>query len=65
MSKELTDLFKNTEISEAQNFSSIKISLAFFFFFTELLDLKKMVYFVQEFLAQLKIMNVCVENINV
>ena len=28
MSKELTDLFKNTEISEAQNFSSIKISLA-------------------------------------
>ena len=28
MSKELTDLFKNTEISEAQNFNSIKISLA-------------------------------------
>ncbi len=28
MKKELTDLFKNTEISEAQNFSSIKISLA-------------------------------------
>ncbi|MDC3069055.1 DNA-directed RNA polymerase subunit beta' [Candidatus Pelagibacter sp.] len=28
MSKELTDLFKNSEISEAQNFNSIKISLA-------------------------------------
>ena len=30
---------------------------------TEHLDQKKMVYFVQEFLDQLKIMNVCVENI--
>jgi len=28
MKKELTDLFKNSEISEAQNFSSIKITLA-------------------------------------
>ena len=28
MKKELTDLFKSTEISEAQNFNSIKISLA-------------------------------------
>ncbi len=28
MKKELTDLFKNNEISEAQNFNSIKISLA-------------------------------------
>ena len=28
MKKELTDLFKNTAISEAQNFNSIKISLA-------------------------------------
>ena len=28
MKKELTDLFKNTEISESQNFNSIKISLA-------------------------------------
>ena len=28
MKKELTDLFKNSEISEAQNFNSIKISLA-------------------------------------
>ncbi len=28
MKKELTDLFKNTEISDAQNFNSIKITLA-------------------------------------
>jgi len=28
MSKELTDLFKNSEILETQNFNSIKISLA-------------------------------------
>ena len=28
MKNELTDLFKNTEISEAQNFNSIKITLA-------------------------------------
>ena len=28
MKKDITDLFKNTEISETQNFSSIKISLA-------------------------------------
>ena len=28
MKKELTDLFKGNEISEAQNFNSIKISLA-------------------------------------
>ena len=28
MKKELTDLFKNSEISEAQNFNRIKISLA-------------------------------------
>jgi len=28
MKKELTDLFKNNEVSEAQNFSSIKITLA-------------------------------------
>ena len=26
--KEITDIFKNSEISEAQNFNSIKISLA-------------------------------------
>ena len=30
----------------------------------ELLDQKKMVFFVQEFLDQLKIMSVCVENTN-
>ena len=28
MKKELKDLFKDSEISEAQNFSSIKITLA-------------------------------------
>ena len=28
MSKELSDLFKSSEISEAQNFNSIKITLA-------------------------------------
>ena len=28
MKKELTNLFKNTEISESQNFNSIKITLA-------------------------------------
>ena len=28
MKKELTDLFKNSEISESQNFNSIKITLA-------------------------------------
>ena len=28
MSNEITDLFKNTEISDTQNFSSIKITLA-------------------------------------
>ena len=28
MSKELTDLFKSAEIAEAQNFNSIKITLA-------------------------------------
>ena len=28
MSKEISDLFKNTDISDAQNFNSIKITLA-------------------------------------
>ena len=28
MSKELSDLFKSSEISEAQNFNSLKISIA-------------------------------------
>ena len=79
MKKELTDLFKNTEISEAQNFNSIKISLASpekikSWTYGEIknpkqltiehLDLKKMVYFVQEFSVQSKITNVCVENIS-
>ncbi len=77
MKKELTDLFKNTEISEAQNFNSIKISLASpekikSWTFGEIkkpetinyrtFRPEKMVYSVQEFLGQLKIMNVCVEN---
>ena len=67
MKKELTDLFKNSEVSEAQNFNSIKITLASpeklnlglmvklknqKQLITELLDQKKMVYFVQEFLVQ-------------
>ena len=67
MKKQLTDLFKNNEISEAQNFSSIKISLASpekikSWTYGEIknqkqltiehLDLKKTVYFVQEFLDQ-------------
>ena len=77
MSRELSDLFKEKSVSETQNFNSIKITLASpekikswtygeikkpEQLTTELLDLKKMVYFVQEFLAQSKIMNVCVEN---
>ena len=28
MSKQISDLFKNSDISEAQNFNSIKITLA-------------------------------------
>ena len=78
MSKEITDIFKNSEISEAQNFNSIKITLAspekikswtygeiknLKQLITEHLDQKKMVYFVQEFLDQSKIMNVYVGNI--
>ena len=79
MKKELTVLFKNTEISEAQNFNSIKISLASpekikSWTFGEIkkpetinyrtFRPEKMVYFVLEFLDQLKITNVCVENTN-
>ena len=75
MKKELTDLFKNSEISEAQNFSSIKITLASpgkikSWTYGEIkkpetinyrtFRPEKMVYFVREFLDQLKIMNVCV-----
>ena len=65
MKKELTDLFKNSEVSEAQNFNSIKITLASpekikswtygeikkpETITIELLDQKKMVCFVLEFL---------------
>ena len=65
MKKELTDLFKNSEVSEAQNFNSIKITLAspeklnlghmvklknLKLLTIELLDQKKMVCFVLEFL---------------
>ena len=79
MKKELTDLFKNTEISEAQNFDSIKITLASpekikSWTFGEIkkpetinyrtFRPEKTVYSVLEFLDQSKITNVCVENIN-
>ena len=79
MKKDITDLFKNSEISEAQNFNSIKISLAspekikswtygeiknLKLSTIELLDLKRTVFFAQEFLVQLKITSVYVENIN-
>ena len=73
MSKELSDLFKGTEISDSQNFNSIKITLASpekikSWTYGEIkkpetINYRKMVYFVQEYLAQLKIMSVCVENI--
>ena len=67
MKKELKDLFKNTEISDSQNFNSIKISLAspekikswtygeiknLKQLTIEHLDQKKMVYSAQEFLEQ-------------
>ena len=79
MKKELTDLFKNSEISEAQNFNSIKISLASpekikSWTYGEIKKPETINYrtfrpekdglFVLEFLVQLKIMNVYVENIN-
>ena len=78
MKKELTDLFKNSEISEAQNFNSIKISLASpekikSWTYGEIKKPETINYrtfrpekdglFLQEFLVQLKIMNVCVANI--
>ena len=78
MKKEITDLFKNSEIAEAQNFNSIKISLAspekikswtygeiknLKQLTTEHSDQKKMVYSAQEFSDLLRIMNVYVENI--
>ena len=77
MKKELTDLFKNKPPIE-ESFSSIRISLAspekiksWSFgeikkpetLITELLNPKKMDYFVVEYLDQLKTMNVCVANI--
>ena len=77
MSKEISDLFKSTEISDAQNFNSIKITLAS----PEKIkswDLRKIKkpetinyrtfrpgkdgLFVQGYLVQLKIMSVFVEN---
>ena len=78
MKKEITDIFKNSEISEAQNFNSIKISLASpekikSWTYGEIKKPETINYrtfrpekdgfFVQEFLVQLKIMNVYVENI--
>ena len=79
MSKELTDLFKGSEISEAQNFNSIKITLASpekikSWTYGEIkkpetvnyrtFRPEKMDYSVQEFSVQSKITNVCVENTN-
>ena len=76
MSRELSDLFKEKSISEAQNFNSIKITLAspekikswtygeiknLKQLIIEHLDQKKMVYFVQEFSDPLKITSVYVE----
>ena len=66
MSKEITDLFKNNEITDSQNFNSIKITLAS----PEKIkswtygEIKKpeTINYVQEYLVQLKIMNVCVVN---
>ena len=78
MKKELTDLFKNSEISEAQNFNSIKISLASpekikSWTYGEIkkpetinyrtFRPEKEAFSVQEYLVQLKITSVCVENI--
>ena len=75
MKKELTDLFKNSEVSEAQNFNSIKITLASpekikSWTYGEIKKPETINYrtfrpekdglFVLEFLVRLKIMNVCV-----
>ena len=77
MKKEITDLFKNSEISEAQNFNSIKISLASpekikSWTYGEIkkpetinyrtFRPEKMVYSVLEFLDLSKTMSVYVEN---
>ena len=78
MKKELKDLFKNSGISESQNFNSIKISLASpekikSWTYGEIkkpetinyrtFRPEKMVCSAPEFLDQLKITNVCVVNI--
>ena len=68
MKKDITDLFKNTEISDSQNFSSIKISLASpekikSWTYGEIKKPEKMDYFVPEYLDLLKTMNAYVENI--
>ena len=78
MKKELTDLFKNSEISEAQNFNSIKISLASpekikSWTYGEIKKPETINYrtfrpekdglFCAEYLVLSRIMNVCVENI--
>ena len=77
MKKELTDLFKNTEISEAQNFNSIKITLASpekikSWTFGEIKKPETINYrtfrpekdglFCARILVQSKIMSACVEN---
>ena len=78
MSKEISDLFKNTDISDAQNFNSIKITLASpekikSWTYGEIkkpetinyrtFRPEKDGYFVQEYLVQLKIMSVYAVNI--
>ena len=78
MSKELSDLFKSSEISEAQNFNSIKITLASpekikSWTFGEIKKPETINYrtfrpekdglFCARILVLLKIMSVCVANI--
>ena len=78
MSKELSNLFKNTEISDSQNFNSIKITLASpekikSWTYGEIKKPETINYrtfrpekdglFCARILVQLKITNVCVENI--
>ena len=78
MKKDLSNIFKSSEISDAQNFNSIKISLASpekikSWTFGEIkkpetinyrtFRPEKMVYFAQEYLALLKTTNVCAVNI--
>ena len=78
MEKNLSKNINNQSLSSENNFGSIKITLASpdkiksclleklknqRLLITELLDPKRTVYFVHEYLDQLKIMNVYVENI--